>query len=148
MSELVWKAGVQREKGFLYYILDGAVVRVPMKRAGHESEGSEAKSEVVCRGDFVRDPSYVYYLDKDGNVSRAQKFVTPPPSPSSRAELVAKTGAPREEGYFYFVRDRAVMRAPYTKASEPELVCALDGDKQPGYRYFVNAEGDVVRLKK
>ncbi|MDD4004771.1 MAG: hypothetical protein PHW69_06155 [Elusimicrobiaceae bacterium] len=69
MAEKVLKAGVEREKDFLYYIdKDGDVSRVKMARGGKKS-GRPAKV-VKCK--IKKEKGYLYYLDKKGDISRAR----------------------------------------------------------------------------
>ena len=69
MAEKIAKAGVKREKGFLYYIdKQGDVSRAKMAR-GNEKGGSPEK---VAKVGIKREKGYLYYLDKEGDVSRAK----------------------------------------------------------------------------
>lgn len=69
MAEKVLKAGVTREKDFLYFIdKDGDVSRVKMARGGKKS-GRPAKV-VKCK--IKKEKGFLYYLDKKGDISRAR----------------------------------------------------------------------------
>jgi len=73
MAEVVSKIGLQREKGFLYYLKGSDVWKAPMKRAGEASAaGKETK---VAPGNFSREEGYLYFLDKNGNIARAKRAV-------------------------------------------------------------------------
>ncbi len=70
------------------------------------------------------------------------------------AEVVAKTGVKRQEGYLYFVDKhgnvaRAKMsRAGRTKSKAKVEVVARSGvKKQKGYLYFVDKKGNVCCAK-
>jgi predicted HNH restriction endonuclease len=66
VAEKVAKAGIPRKKNFLLYVQDGAVWRVRKKRP----DGPESQPEMVADLGFAMDPSYIYFVDKDGDVSR------------------------------------------------------------------------------
>ena len=110
MAEKVAKLGVSREKDFMYYVKDGAVWKVQRKQPGVQ----KGQPEKVADGGFQMDYDFIYFVDKDGDVSRAQRAVggqrrkvTQPaatrsktkarkPAPRGRAAAKAKTGASRK----------------------------------------------------
>lgn len=63
---------------------------------------------------------------------------------------VARLGIEREEGWLYFVRDRAVWRLPRggPRTHPPEKVADADFDEKPGFHYFLDGDGDVTRIKR
>lgn len=64
----VARAGVKREKGYLYYIdKNGNIARVKMARGG--AKGQKSKPEVVKVLNLKRQADYLFYIDKDGDVS-------------------------------------------------------------------------------
>ena len=71
MAEKVAKLGVNREKDFMYYVKDGAVWKVPRKQPGQP----KGRQEKVADGGFTQDNNFIYFLDKDGDVSRAARAV-------------------------------------------------------------------------
>ena len=71
MREKVAKLGVQREKDFMYYVKDGGVWKVPRKQTGVE----KGRPEKVADGGFAMDTNYIYFVDKQGDVSRAKRAV-------------------------------------------------------------------------
>jgi hypothetical protein len=72
MAEKVAKIGVKRDdKNFLYYIKAGEVWQVRRKQPG-ASKGTPNK--VVDAG-IVMDSGFIYFLDKDGDVSRTKRAV-------------------------------------------------------------------------
>lgn len=71
MAEKVAKLGIARDKDFMFYVKDGQVWRVKRKQPG----ASKGKPEQVADGGFVMDSSYIYFVDRDGDVSRAQRQV-------------------------------------------------------------------------
>src|SRR3954449_6359325 len=71
MAEKVAKLGVNREKDFMYYVKDGAVWKVQRKQPGVP----KGKSEKVADGNFQMDTDFIYFVDKDGDVSRAKRAV-------------------------------------------------------------------------
>jgi hypothetical protein len=71
MAEKVAKLSVTREKDFMYYVKDGAVWKVQRKQPGVP----KGKSEKVADGNFQMDTDFIYFVDKDGDVSRAKRAV-------------------------------------------------------------------------
>ena len=71
MAEKVAKLGVTREKDFMYYVKDGAVWKVQRKQPGVP----KGKPEKVADGNFQMDTDFIYFVDKDGDVSRAKRAV-------------------------------------------------------------------------
>ena len=71
MAEKVAKLSVTREKDFMYYVKDGAVWKVQRKQPGVP----KGKPEKVADGDFQMDTDFIYFVDKDGDVSRAKRAV-------------------------------------------------------------------------
>ena len=71
MAEKVAKLNIKREKDFMYYIKDGSVWKVPRKQPGVP----KGRPEKVEDGGFNMDASFIYFLDKDGDVSRARRAI-------------------------------------------------------------------------
>jgi hypothetical protein len=71
MSEKVEKLGVNRDKDFMYYVKDGSVWRVQRKQPGVP----KGRPEKVAEGSFQMDTDFIYFVDKDGDVSRAKRAV-------------------------------------------------------------------------
>lgn len=69
-AEKMFKAGIQREPGWLYYFDNGNVMRTRMVRGGQKKKPGD-KPEVVLKTDVKREDGYIYYLDKQGDVSRS-----------------------------------------------------------------------------
>lgn len=69
MAQKVAKAGIKREKGYLYYLdKQGDVSCAKMARAG--SKGGKP-TKVVKLG-IKREKGYLYFIDKQGDVSMAK----------------------------------------------------------------------------
>ena len=73
MAEKVQRLGVKREPGFLYFLRGTDVWKTPMKRAGGPS--AAGKAQKVTAGNFTRAEGYLYFLDSNGDVSRAKRAV-------------------------------------------------------------------------
>jgi hypothetical protein len=87
MAEKVAKLGIKRVKDMMYFIKDGAVWNVPRKQPGQ----AKGKQEKVADGGFNQDNNYIYFLDKDGDVSRAARAVGGQKrSKKAKAKKVAK----------------------------------------------------------
>src|SRR4029077_9032732 len=71
MAEKVAKLGVAREKDFMYYVKDGAVWKVQRKQPGVP----KGRPEKVKDGGFQMDTNYIYFVDRDGDVSRAKRAI-------------------------------------------------------------------------
>jgi hypothetical protein len=71
MAEKVVKLGIARDKDFMLYVKDGAVWRVHRKQPGVP----KGKPEELADGGFEMDHDYIYFVDKDGDVSRAKRAV-------------------------------------------------------------------------
>ncbi len=69
MAEKVAKAGIKRDKGYLYYLdKQGDVSRAKMARGGKKG-GSPQK---VKKLGLKRKQGYLYFIDKRGDVSAAK----------------------------------------------------------------------------
>src|SRR6478609_11190096 len=71
MAEKVAKLGIGREKDFMYYVKDGGVWKVQRKQPGVP----KGRPEKVADGGFEMDTNYIYFVDRDGDVSRAKRAV-------------------------------------------------------------------------
>jgi hypothetical protein len=71
MAEKVEKLSVHREKDFMYYVKDSSVWKVQRKQPGIE----KGKPEKVADGTFKMDTEFIYFVDRDGDVSRATRAV-------------------------------------------------------------------------
>ena len=58
-------------------------------------------SQKIAKAGIKRIKGYLYYLDKQGDVSRAK--MARGGSKGGRPEKVAKVGVKREDGYLYFI---------------------------------------------
>jgi SAM-dependent methyltransferase len=96
MAEKVEKLGVNRDKDFMYYVKDAAVWRVQRKQPGVP----KGKPEKVADGTFQMDTNFIYFVDKEGDVSRAKRAVggqkrkKSPAKAKKAAKKVAKKPAP------------------------------------------------------
>ena len=69
MAQKVTKAGIKREKGYLYYLdKQGDVSKAKMARGGKKG-GSPKK---VVKLGVKRQKGYLYFIDKQGDVSKAK----------------------------------------------------------------------------
>ena len=71
MAEKVAKLGVNREKDFMYYVKEASVWRVQRKQPGLP----KGRPEKVATGSFKMDTDFIYFVDRDGDVSRADRAV-------------------------------------------------------------------------
>lgn len=69
MAQKVAKAGIKREKGYLYYLdKQGDISRAKMARGGRKG-GSPQK---VKKLGLKRKQGYLYFIDRQGDVSAAK----------------------------------------------------------------------------
>lgn len=69
MSQKVAKAGIKREKGYLYYLdKQGDVSRAKMARGGKKG----GKPTKLVKLHIKREKGYLYFIDKKGDVSKAK----------------------------------------------------------------------------
>ena len=69
MAQEVAKAGVRKEKGYLYFVdKNGDVSRARMARGGKKG----GRPEKVTRVGVRKEKGYLYFVDKKGNISRAK----------------------------------------------------------------------------
>src|SRR3954453_5453719 len=71
MAEKVAKLSISRDKDYMLYVKDGAVWGVRRKQPGMP----KGKPEKIADGGFEMDNNYIYFVDKDGDVSRAKRAV-------------------------------------------------------------------------
>jgi hypothetical protein len=71
MAEKVKTLGLTRNKDFMLYVKDGDVWQVRRKQPGVQ----KGKPEKLAEGGFAMDNNYIYFVDKDGDVSRAKRAV-------------------------------------------------------------------------
>ena len=70
MGQVVYKCGVKRVPGYLYFVdKKGNCARVNMKRPG---KPYRKKVEVLHKCGIKREEGYLYYVDKKGNVAKAK----------------------------------------------------------------------------
>jgi hypothetical protein len=68
-SEKVFRARVQRQRGFIYYVKDGDIWAAPGRNAG-----SRRKPRMVHEVGLPMDHlTYLYYVDGDGDVARKRR---------------------------------------------------------------------------
>ena len=91
MAEKLIKTAIQRETSFLYYIKDAEIWRSPMKRSGLPAG---TKAQRVMSLELIKEPGFMYFLDKDGDVARAPRQRGGPKGPRrKRSKAAAKTSA-------------------------------------------------------
>jgi hypothetical protein len=72
MAEKVAKTGVTRDdQNYLYFIKEGGVWRVPRKQPGVQ----KGKPEKVTDAGIEMDYSYIYFLDKEGDIARSKRAI-------------------------------------------------------------------------
>lgn len=59
--------------------------------------------EVLVKTGVKREPGYLYFVDKKGNVARAKMARGGGKKGKQKQEVLAKTGVKRQEGYLYYV---------------------------------------------
>jgi hypothetical protein len=70
MAEVLAKAGVKRQSGWLYFVdKNGNAARVQMARKGVKTS---KKQEVLYRAGVKRQAGWLYFIDKKGNIARTK----------------------------------------------------------------------------
>ena len=70
MALVVLKAGIKREKGWLYFLdKKGNIARVKMT-VGRKRPTSKPQTVLKCA--LRKENGFLYFIDKDGNVGRAK----------------------------------------------------------------------------
>ncbi len=92
MAEKVKKLGITRDKDFMLYVKDGDVWKVRRKQPGVP----KGKPEKVADGGFEMDNNYIYFVDKDGDVSRAKRAVGGQKRKKAAKKKVAKKPAKKK----------------------------------------------------
>lgn len=68
MATKVAKAGVKREKGWLYFLdKNGNVARAKMVKGG--GKHGKQRQEVITKTGVKRQEGYLYFIDKQGDVA-------------------------------------------------------------------------------
>jgi hypothetical protein len=71
MAEKVAKAGVKKERGYLYFVdKHGNVAKAKMARGGGKK--GRQRQEVVAKTGVKKQHGYLYFVDRHGDVSRAK----------------------------------------------------------------------------
>ena len=72
----------------------------------------------VARTGIRREPGWLYYLDKRGDVSRVPMARGGARPPRSRPQKVAAAGVKREDGFLYFIDKQGdvcrTQKSPWT----------------------------------
>jgi hypothetical protein len=72
MSEKVAKLGIKRDNDLMYYVKNGDVWATPRKKPGQSAKGKATK---IADAGITAEQGYLYFLDGDGDVSRAKRQV-------------------------------------------------------------------------
>ncbi|MBU0471097.1 MAG: hypothetical protein KKF89_06315 [Nanoarchaeota archaeon] len=77
------------------------------------------KPEKVQELKIVREPGYLYFVDKKGDVSRVRMARSRADKGAKKHELVVKVGLKKEKDFLYFVdTDGAVARTPMKRSNK------------------------------
>lgn len=89
MAEKVFKVGVKREDGYLYFIdKNGDVSRAQMARGGKKG----GKPSKVAKAGVKKEKGFLYFLDKAGDISRAKMSRGGTKKAKKAVKKVAKKG--------------------------------------------------------
>jgi hypothetical protein len=70
MAEVLYKANIKRESGWLYFVdKNGNAARVQMARKGVKTS---KKQEVLAKAGIKRQDGFLYFIDKKGNIARTK----------------------------------------------------------------------------
>lgn len=77
--------------------------------------------EKVAKAGVKRESGYLYFLDGDGDVSRAPMVRGHAKGPKKAPEKVAKTGMKKEVGFMYFIdKDGDVARTKMARGGKKD----------------------------
>jgi hypothetical protein len=110
MAEKVAKLGISRDKDYMLYVKDGSVWRVRRKQPGLP----KGKPEKVADGGFEMDNNYIYFVDKDGDVSRAKRAV----GGQKRKKSAAKRRKPAAKKKKVAKAKKSAKKGPAKKAGK------------------------------
>ena len=110
MAEKVKKLGIARNKDFMLYVKDGDVWQVRRKQPGVP----KGKPEKLAEGGFEMDYNYIYFVDKDGDVSRAKRAVGGQKRKKAAAK-VAKKPAKKKAAVKKPAKKKAAVKKPAKK---------------------------------
>ena len=110
MAEKVAKLGISRDKDYMLYVKDGAVWKVRRKQPGLP----KGKPEKVADGGFEMDNNYIYFVDKDGDVSRAKRAV----GGQKRKKSAAKRKPAGKKKKVVKAKKKSAKKAPAKKAAK------------------------------
>ena len=75
--------------------------------------------EKVSKAGVKRESGFLYFLDGDGDVSRAPMVRGHSKGPKAKSEKVSKTGVKKEPGYMYFIdKDGDVARTKMARGGK------------------------------
>ena len=75
--------------------------------------------EKVARAGVKRESGYLYFLDGDGDISRAPMVRGHSKSSDTKTEKVVKTSVKKEPGYMYFIdKDGDVARTQMARGGK------------------------------
>jgi hypothetical protein len=78
MPEKVARTSIKKDdRNYIYFIEDGAVWRVPRRQI------DDAEREMVVDVGIELEPSFIYFVDKDGDIARSRRRVDTEPGLSS-----------------------------------------------------------------
>ncbi len=60
-------------------------------------------AEVVAKTGIKKKAGYLYFIDKNGNVSRAEMSRAGRSKGKAKKEVVTKVGVKKDKGYLYFI---------------------------------------------
>ena len=122
MAEKIVRLGIRGNRDFMLCVKGGAVWRVRKKREG--SNAQKLKPERITDPNlFPMDDDYIYFVDRDGDVSRASRTNPAPGSKSRQATQGRRESSPE---------DREIKRA--ISIRQPYVEAILDGKKTIEYR--------------
>jgi len=124
MAEKVAKLSVSREKDFMYYVKDGAVWKVKRKQPGVQ----KGKPEKVVDGNFEMDTDFIYFVDRDGDVSRAKRAVG---GQKRKKKPAARKAAKPAKGKAAAKAKGKSATKPVKKAAKPKKMMAKAKGKKP-----------------
>jgi hypothetical protein len=122
MAEKIMRLGIRGNRDFMLYVSGGAVWRIRKRKAG--SSAQKPKPERITDPNlFPMDDDYIYFVDRDGDVSRARREGVVPKAGAKQATQERGQSTPADGE----IKRAISIRQPYVEA-------ILDGKKTIEYR--------------
>jgi hypothetical protein len=81
-------------------------------------KGATEATVVAARLDFKREPGWLYFVDKAGDLSRCTRAVGHYSEPPKKTEKVVKLGIKKQKGLWYYAKGNSVLARPVNRGNK------------------------------